>query len=119
MSKLSMSLAILVGIVVIILWKRSDKSKMKKLFFSIYNHSLDNEKSSGIIYGSSINILDIMNDVNIEPTTFHKLLEQLETNYWIIVRPNRIVLTAEGASYFGFKYLGKNVRRDPDDVRWV
>jgi hypothetical protein len=108
---------VLTAIGIVIWWERSEKSKVRQVFFSLYNKSLAKAKDKDKIYGTSVVILDVMDETDITPNLLHKILKGLERNNWMIVTQNTVKLTAEGVAYFKFKYLSEKIKRDPGGVR--
>ena len=87
------------------------------VFFSLYNKSLDKAKDKDKIYGTSVNILDIIDETDISPNMTHKILKQMERSNFTIVKQNVVKLTAEGVAYFKFKYLSEKVKEGPAGTR--
>ena len=113
MIRLALVVLVLGAIVVVIWWDRSEKSKLRQVFFSLYNKSLDKAKDKKKIYGTSVNILDIIDETDISPNMTHKILKQMERSDFVIVKQNVVKLTAEGVAYFKFKYLSEKVQQGP------
>ena len=59
-------------------WERTEKSKKRQIFFSLYNKALAKATDKKKLSGISINILDVMDETDIGPTYLHTLLKEME-----------------------------------------
>jgi hypothetical protein len=100
-------IVIIGAVIAVILWDRSDKSKKRQVYYSLYNKSLASAKDKSKIYGTSVNILEIMDETDIGPNILHRLLRDLERSNFINLSQNVAKLTPEGVAYFKFRYLGE------------
>jgi predicted methyltransferase len=96
-----------VGIVV--WWDRTDSSKLRQIFFSLYNKALAKAKDKEKLYGVSVNILDVIDETDIPPTRLHAILKNMEANRYVKVTQNTVKLTQDGVAYFKFKYLSEKI----------
>jgi len=106
-------LLVVVGVVVgAIWWDRTERSKKRQIFFSLYNKALAKATDKKKLSGISINILDVMDETDIGPTYLHSLLKDMERSQHVIVKSNTVKLTASGVVYFKYKYLSEEVKHD-------
>lgn len=99
---------LILGIVVVYFcWDQSDKTKRKQVFYSLFNKSLSGSKDKNKIYGVSVNIIEMIDELDLSPSTLHKILKDMERNNYVTFTNNVAKLTAEGVAYFKFKYLGQ------------
>lgn len=103
-------LLFVVGVIgVVIWWERSERSKKRQIFFSLYNKSLAKAKDKAKISGTSVSILEVIDETDISPNLTHKILKEMEGQTYVIVTQHTVKLTAEGVAYFKFKYLSETV----------
>lgn len=100
---------IVIGIVVAVLWwERTEKSRKRQVFFSLYNKALAKAKGDKLD-GVSISILDVIDETDIGPTAMHILLKKLEEQQYVILSSNTVKLTPQGVAYFKYRYLSEEV----------
>lgn len=107
-------LAVLGAIVAIVLWERSDREMFRKVFFALYNYALEKAKAKSKdtdknvkLESISINILEIMDQLDVGPRKISEFLEKLEKKEHITMKHNTVKLTPVGIAYFKFKYLNE------------
>ena len=104
-------LAVVIGAVVFVIWwDRTEASKKRQIFFSLYNKAMAKVKEGQKLHSVSINILDVMDETDINPTPLHKMLKQMEIQQYVTVKSNTVKLTAEGVAYFKFKYMSEDIK---------
>ena len=98
------------AVVGVIWWDRTEKSKKRQVFFSVYNKSLAKAKDDKKIYGTSVNILNIIDETDISPSFVYRILKGMEGNNHVKVTQNTVKLTPEGVAYFKYMYLSETVK---------
>lgn len=103
-------LAVVIGAVVLVVWwDRTEASKKRQIFFSLYNKALSKAREGQKLHSVSVNILDVMDETDIGPTLLHKMLKVLEDQGYLVLKSNTAKLTPEGVAYFKFKYVSDKV----------
>ena len=108
-------LAVIAVVAVVIWWDRTEKSRIRQVFFSLYNKALANTKDKKKLHGVTVNILDVMDETDIGPTALHKILKEMENRRYVVVKSNTVKMTVEGVSYFKFRYVSEKMEQELDN----
>lgn len=100
---------VVIAIAVVVWWDRTDSSRLRQVFFSLYNKALAKAKTHQKLYAVSINILEVIDETDIPPTALHTILKKMEANRYVKVSQHTVKLTPEGVAYFKFKYLSEKI----------
>ena len=100
-------LGVLGAIIGIVIWERSDRAMIRKVFFALYNKALAGarDKDHDKLHVISINILDIMDELDVGPRKISEILSDLEKKEFLTMKQNSLKLTPIGVAYFKYKYL--------------
>lgn len=100
-------LIVLGAIVGLFIWEKTDRALFAKVFRALYNYALAKAKKGTKLHLVSINILEIMDQVDMGPQKISSVLKKMENKEYITMKQNTVKLTPVGIAFFKFKYLGE------------